>query len=438
MRIRALGPVADPTGSSVDASRTAAPSDDEDPRPHVCFLTSSAPLGPGDAYSPFILDLAEALGQRGHRVTILTPHVVGSSTRERLRGVEIRRFRYLADPSDETLGLDGGMLPGLRRRPFDFAKVPSVLLAQRRALEDLHRTHPVDLLHSHWVIPQGVVGGSFATARRIPHVTTAHGSDLLGLRFPGVGPLLRLAARRSDLLTVNSDAMRRVLQERIGEHPTRVIPIGARPPDPSVVTGNLDLRRSLPEVRHVAGFVGRTVREKGILEFVRGIASLRGEGVSVGGLVVGGGSAEGPARALAKSLGVGNVVRFEGRVAPERVPRYLSVMDVLLVPSHYEAQGIAAIEAMLMGLPVVACRTGGLAEVVLDGLTGLGAEVGSVSSLARATRRLLTEDELRRRISLEAYRWAREGFTLGVTADRFDRAYRSLLERWPEAGQAVR
>lgn len=411
------------TARTVDAGKETPPGS-----PHVCFLTSSAPLGPGDSYSPFILELAEGLGRRGFRVTILMPHVAGSATREVMRGVRVRRYRYLPRPSAETLGMGGGMLPGLRERRLDLLKVPFLLWGQDRSLRALHGADPIRLLHSHWLVPQGVVGGRFAAAQGIPHVATAHGTDLLGLRFPGTGAALRYAARRSDLITVNSVAMKEALRSRVGEAGARVVRIGARIPEPGCVEGNLELRGSLPRAEHILGFVGRVVEAKGILEFVRAVAALREEGESVAGLVVGGGGAEADARRLADELGVGDALRFVGAVPPERVPRHMSVIDVLAVPSRYEAQGLVAIEAMLLGVPVVAFETGGLREVVRDGESGLAVEPGDVAGLTRAAGRLLHDRALRRRLAEGGRRRALEEFTLDAAADSFAATYRELLE----------
>lgn len=393
---------------------------------HVCFLTSSAPLGPGDAYSPFILSLAESLTSRGHRITILTPHVAGAATRETLGGVEVRRYRYLPRASAETLGLGGGMLPGLRRRRLDILKVPFLLAGQYRALSALHARDPLDLLHSHWMIPQGVIGGFFAKRRAIPHVSTAHGSDLLDLRFPGAGRALHLATRWSRATTVNSSAMEERLRDRAGPCDVRVIAIGARVPDPGAVTGNLDLRDSLSGGRGIVGFVGRVVEKKGILEFVRLIGALRSQGHDVVGLVVGSGAAERRARDLAEELGVREALRFAGSVEPERVSAYLSAVDVLAVPSHHEGQGLAAVEAMLLGVPVVAFRTGGLRKLVVDEVTGLAVERGDLDALTAAVRRLLTEPGLGERLGRRAHEGVVGRFTLDIAAERFDALYQEV------------
>lgn len=394
---------------------------------HICFLSSSAPLGPGSSYSSFVLNLAECLVDRGYHVTILAPHVMGSRTREVLQGVTIRRFRYLPMRSAETLGLHGGMLPSLKMWPLNALKVPLLVWGQFRALKSLHAENPVDLVHSHWLIPQSVVAGWFTRSGRLPHVATAHGSDVLGLNLPGMRAILGYAAKNSDLITVNSCELERELRRRIGRREIRIIPIGARIPDPSSIAGNLELRKSLTDGSHLVGFVGRVIPEKGIFQFVRLIAELRVRAVDVRGLIVGGGSAEADAQALARELGVHAAVQFTGAVDPERVPLYMSVADTLVVPSHYEAQGLVAIEAMLMGLPVVAFEVGGLREIVVDGETGITVPAGDVGALTAAVERLIETPELRTRLALRAREKAESKFTLETAADRFDEEYQRLF-----------
>lgn len=398
-------------------------------RPHVAFVSSSAPTGPGDAYSAFILGLAAGVQARGVRVTLLTPHVRGSAEREELEGVAVRRFRYLPRAAAETLGLGGGMLPGLKRRPLDLLKVPFLLAGQRRALAALHRRDPVALVHSHWLVPQALVAGGVARSRGLPHVATAHGSDLLGLPPALAGPALRRATRLADVVTVNSRAMAEVLERRTGRR-GRLVPFGALRPDPGAVEGNRGTRRSLagPGGSPVVGFVGRVVEEKGIETFVRALGHLRDEGRPTRGVVVGAGSATAAARALCAELGIADRVTFTGAVPPERVPHYLACVDALVVPSRYEAQGLVAVEAMLSGVPVVASATGGLTELVVDGETGLTVPAGDAGAVARALTALLATPGLADDLARAAHRRVEASHTMEATADAFVGIYRELLD----------
>lgn len=397
--------------------------------PHVCMLTSSAPLHEGDSYSAFILDLAQHLQDRGYRLTVLTPHVVGSETREIVRDVAITRYRYLPDPTSETLGLGGGILPGLRSRKFDLMKVPFLLWGQLRALNDLHSSDPIQLLHSHWLIPQSVIGGGFAEDTGIPHIATAHGSDVLGLDLPGRDAALRYATRRSLLVTVNSTSMFDALTDVVASEDVQIVSMGARPTPPGAVQGNLQRRRAWNSERNrpVVGFVGRLIEEKGVNDFIRIIANLHDRGFPVTAALIGSGSKQHVAQQLARNLEIQEAVHFVGAVDPSRVAHYMSVMDVLVVPSHYEAQGLVAAEAMLLGVPVVASRTGGLQDMITHEESGLLAECGDVDAMAEGVVRLFRDHALRERLTHRARLIASRRYTLDAAADRFAAIYRRTL-----------
>ena len=110
-------------------------------------------------------------------------------------------------------------------------------------------------------------------------------------------------------------------------------------------------------------------------------------------------------------LNIAHRVRFLGYL-PE-VREVLGRMQLLVMPTmHFESFGIAAVEAMAMGLPVVASRVGGLAEIVEDGRTGFLVKPGDAVELAGAVRRLMDSPDMRARMGQAGRRRAVEHFSL--------------------------
>jgi glycosyltransferase involved in cell wall biosynthesis len=103
--------------------------------------------------------------------------------------------------------------------------------------------------------------------------------------------------------------------------------------------------------------------------------------------------------------------------------------DLFLLPSESESFGLAALEAMSCGVPVIASRVGGVPEVVIDGETGLLAAVGDVSAMAAHVVRLLADAPLRARLGQAARRRAETVFTLEATVSKYEDLYRRLLKR---------
>lgn len=132
-------------------------------------------------------------------------------------------------------------------------------------------------------------------------------------------------------------------------------------------------------------------------------------------------------RELAASLGMASQVHFLG--FRDDVRPILAAMDVLAMPSRLEGLGVAALEAMAMGLPIVASNVGGLAECVVDGETGRLIPIEDAASLARALREIMDDPHLRRRMGEAGRRRAEQVFGRTAMIERHIALYRELLAK---------
>ena len=178
------------------------------------------------------------------------------------------------------------------------------------------------------------------------------------------------------------------------------------------------------------GCVGRLERVKGVEYFLRAVALLVAQRPDARYVVAGSGSCERELKALAAELGLAGLVEFAGYV--DSAPSLLASLDVVVVPSLSEASGLTAMEAMAVGVPVVASFVGGLPEVIESGESGLLVPPADAEALARAVARLLDNPELSRRLAAEARRRADQRF--GV--ERMVSAYLAVYEELA-AGMAL-
>ena len=148
----------------------------------ILCLTSNYPRWEGDSTTPFVLHLAQDLQQLGWQVDVVAPHAAGSAQQESIGGVKVERFRYLWPASAETVCYDGGALINLRKKKSNSLKLPALVLAEWAAVTWRLVWRRYDLLHSHWLLPQGFVGAMSAAPLRIPHVVTVHGGDVFALK----------------------------------------------------------------------------------------------------------------------------------------------------------------------------------------------------------------------------------------------------------------
>ena len=395
----------------------------------VLVLTSNFPRWSGDSTTPFILHLSQDLSALGWEIHILAPHAPGSRTKETLDGVPVERFRYLWPERLQTVCYQGGALINLRQNRWNYAKLPVLVTAQWSALLRRLRCGDYDLVHSHWILPQGFAAALSCKSLKIPHVLSVHGSDIFALQTRMLVPFKRTALRLADAVTANSTATREaVLRLAPGLNEVCKIPMGAsRPPAPmpSLVA---DLRsRYRRRNGPMLIFVGRVVEEKGVADLIHAISLLVRSLPDVTALIVGEGQDRRRMESLVHELGVANRVTFAGWVAPDLVPCYLQAADIFVGPSWTEAQGLTLIEAMLSRTPVIATRCGGITDVVHHEQTGLLVTAKSPHDIAAAVERLVSDPSLFDRLRTAGVELADREFTRAASAQAFSSMFERLL-----------
>ncbi len=135
-----------------------------------------------------------------------------------------------------------------------------------------------------------------------------------------------------------------------------------------------------------------------------------------------------------ESLGLGDAVRFEGRLPSQALPRFYRAADVLVVPSIYEGLPMVILEAMACGVPCVATRVSGHPEAIEDGVNGLLVEPDAPAQLADACLRLLADPALRARFAEAARQRAADRFGIERQRDAYLAIYRELVQPGPGSG----
>jgi glycosyltransferase involved in cell wall biosynthesis len=246
---------------------------------------------------------------------------------------------------------------------------------------------------------------------------------------------VRAVYRRADhIVCIGRDLEREALRSGVPRERVHYLPHGVDLErfHPSVPDDRLRLRSVLgwPADRRVVLFVGRLSEEKGVMDLLEAWRTANREDallVLVGPDMVGHRwDAGGPGRAYVAEHGLGDRVRFEG-AASDPAPFYRAA-DVFVQPSHFEALGNTALEAMASGLPVVTSGVGGLGDFCVDGENALLYRPGSSSSLAAALGRMLDDDGLRARLGAKGLQTVTERFELGGLLDRYARLIESTVE----------
>ncbi len=336
---------------------------------------------------------------------------------------------------------EAALLPRAERAAEEVIRVPGLVREVRpRAdaaavarLGALFRRRRPDVVHAH-TYKAGVTASVAARLAGVPAVVfTPHGHIFArGSRIPGVPEGGR---RLAALLWITRAAQ--CFAHRVTALSTAdlegQLALGLAPRSKyCVVRNGIDVDRFAAPPRRdlsggpVIGAVGRFTEEKGHTHLVEAFARAR---VALPGarlVLVGYGELEADLRQRATSLGLDGAVRFAGeRDSAEMLPGF----DLFVQPSLYESQGLAILEAMAAGRPVVASDVGGVRDVVQEGETGLLVPPADPAALAGAIVRLARSPDLASSMADRARARVRELFTLDRMVEAYARLYRQILGR---------
>ncbi|MGZ4415888.1 MAG: glycosyltransferase family 4 protein [Gaiellaceae bacterium] len=326
----------------------------------VAVLTTSYPRSAGDAAGRFVADAVDHVRARGVEVEVVGP----------------QQYRHYG------IAYGHGMLGNLRRRPWLALLVPALLASFVRAA----RRVDADLLHAHW-LPAGWV----AERSGKPYVVQVWGTDVeLARRAPW---LTRRVLRGARLVIAASNDLAECARA-LGAREVRVIPSGVELPE------RVGTEAEPAEVL----YAGRLSAEKGVLELLDAAEGLN--------LVVAG---DGPLR--------DRIPFAHGFVPHDELQQLYARAAVIACPSRREGFGVACLEAMAHGRPVVATRVGGLLDLVVDGETGIVVPPRDPAALRSALERLLADPDLRRKLGSAGRERARTHFSWERVTDATLAAY---------------
>jgi N-acetyl-alpha-D-glucosaminyl L-malate synthase BshA len=333
-------------------------------------------------------------------------------------------------------GRDGGIfyheVPVSSYPLFEF---PPYDLALASRMAEVAELYELDLLHVHYAIPHSVSAllarqMLAARGRRLPFVTTLHGTDitLVGLDRSYL-PITRYSIQESDGVTSISQYLKDKTLADFGI--TRDIAVVPNFVNCDVYTPVRDETARTAARKHLVGtdeplliHLSNFRPVKRVLDVVKVFAQVAGA-IPAQLVLVGDGPDRSAAEWLVHDLGIHGRVHFLGK--QDRVNELLPLADLMIMPSSLESFGLAALEAMACKVPAIATRVGGVPELIEDGVTGLLFPVGDVDAMAEAAIALL-QDRTRFNAMREAARKdAQKRFCASLVLPRYVKYYEKIL-----------
>jgi N-acetyl-alpha-D-glucosaminyl L-malate synthase BshA len=355
-------------------------------------------------------ELGKALADQGHEI-----HFITYSQPVRL-GAAHKRIRYHEVSVSEY--------PLFYYPPYE-----SVLASK---MVDVVKYEKLDLMHVHYAIPHAsaAITAKLVLAEegiRLPVITTLHGTDitLLG-KDASFEPVISFAINKSDAVTAVSQSLKNDTYKLFGiNQEIEVIPNFLNS-DHEVFEGSPELRKEYAAANeriiiHMSNF--RPVKR--IMDIVEVFARVQSE-VPSKLILLGDGPERSRAEQKCRELNIMEHVTFVGNL--KHPQELLSIGDLFILPSESESFGLAALEAMAAGLPVISTNTGGLPEVNRHGVTGMMSDVGDIEDMVKNCVYLLEDSKRLSKFKTQAIRRAQD-FNLDKILPLYEKLYQSVVTK---------
>ena len=353
-------------------------------------------------------ELGKSLAKKGHEI-----HFITYSQPVRLGGFRSNIFYHEVAVSDYPL--------------FDYTPYETVLASK---MVDVVKREELDVLHVHYAIPHA--SAAFMAKQilatqgvHIPYVTTLHGTDItLVGRDPSFEPVITFCMNESDAITAVSESLREDTYKHFNATKDILVIPNFVHPRSKTINNIQEIRRRYandnePIMCHISNF--RKVKR---VDDVLKMFDKVNQKIPSKLLMVGDGPERFGLEELCAQLGLCDRVVFIGKV--RETQEVLEISDLFVLPSETESFGLAALEAMAMGVPVISSNTGGIPEVNINGETGFMSEVGDVEDMAKNAIYILEDEDRKKNFGENALARSKV-FDIDAVVRQYEDLYKTLI-----------
>ena len=346
-----------------------------------------------DAEVPWLRTSIAHLKKAGLDIQVLAPAYKGLKSHE-IDGVKVNRFRY-APASWEFLTHEEGAPSKMANKPWlQLLAIPYIISGFFKCIKICRKFKP-DIIHAHWPFPHAYIALGAAKLFKIPLVLNFHGAELLLIRKKKwVKPLLKFAISQAQAVFANSSFTASKIKA------LRNVDVEWSPYGTTLETGTGNAEPHAINGKFKILFVGRHIERKGIRYLIEAAKYLPRDQFEI--RIVGVGDLTDELKKLASKSATPDSAEivFTGKLSPEALANEYKTANVFTLPAIVDSKGdteglgVVLIEAMELGLPIVASNVGGIPDVVIDGETGILVPEKDPEALASAYKRLAADPEL--------------------------------------------
>lgn len=358
-------------------------------------------------------ELGKALAEKGHKI-----HFITYSQPVRLNSFRDNIFYHEVSVSDYPL--------------FEYQPYETVLTSK---MVDVVKHEKLDLLHVHYAIPHA--SAAFMAQQilkskgvNIPFITTLHGTDItLVGKDKSFEPVITFCLNQSNMVTAVSESLKRDTYKHFDtKAEIKVIPNFIPAFTESVQLDMSQRRKYAADDERIICHVSNFRKVKRVEDVVRIFHKIN-QSVKSRLLLIGDGPERYNVELLCRELGACDKVMMVGKIRDSA--RLMGLSDMFLLPSQTESFGLAALEAMAVGVPVISSNTGGIPEVNKHGFSGYLSDVGNVDEMAENGISILKNDEVLNKFKQQAFQQAQK-FSLDKVVPEYEKLYKRVVSEMKE------
>jgi glycosyltransferase involved in cell wall biosynthesis len=377
----------------------------------IAVIASSYPRFEGDGVAPFVKSISESLIHHGHHVEVVAPYdpaVKQSSD----HSITVHRFKYTWPEKFHILGHAKSLQADVKLRPLAIFLLPLFLISALITLFRTCKKMHADIIHAHWVLPNGLPAAIISKLLNIPLIISLHGSDIFvadkNFLFKSVA---KWVLSQSSSVTACSQELKDRALKINPDIDITLLPWGADPKafQPLEKTRKNDIRKSYgwktDEIIIIA--LGRFVYKKGFENLIAITSDLPLSQHKIRVVIGGSGDLITQYQQQVNQNQIADIVDFPGQITWDAVPEFLGSADIFTLPSQRDKAGnldglpTVLLEAMACGLPVVASDIGGV-KLVVNEENGFLVEPGQRKQLLDALTKLIKDPTLRTKMGINS------------------------------------
>lgn len=359
----------------------------------ICLLTHTLPRFEGDPSAPFIHVLAQSLVSLGHKVTVLAPFdpEIDKNTK---RTYKLVTYKYIFPEKLHILGYSHTLIGDKTMSLSSYLISPFLYVFGFFALLNLVKKTNPDVISSHWILPNGFIAALVSKITKVPFTVTIPGSDVY---MAGKNFLFRLMAgfASNSASVVISDS-----KYYLGQ----LNSLGYFPIISNIIRYGVDIERfniikDIKSKTPIILGVGRMVAKKGFKYLVKAMVNIIKVIPKAELILVGDGEERVRLENMARKLNISSNIKFVGMIPYTKLSDYYSIANAFVMPSikdedgNIDASPVAMMEAMCMGIPVVATDLAGDSDLIIDGITGYMVRPKNVDGISESVIKLLKEKD---------------------------------------------